>query len=86
MADCLIGGAGCLSSGAPVAIAGAVTAAMDNCDDVAGTVLGGLPTGYVITSNAYDASVVAIPVGDPLTCTVTGPNGDTSTFNALAAP
>ena len=75
----------CLNSGAPAA-AGAATAEMDDCDDVAGTILGGMPANYTITPAILDTG--AIVVGTSVTCTVTGPapNSLTSTFNALTTP
>jgi MSHA pilin protein MshA len=50
-------------------------AAVDDCQDVADLLQGGLPTGYAITSLAITADATA-------TCTVTGPNSTTATFVA----
>lgn len=51
---------------------------VDNCDDGANVLLGGLPTGYVIT-----AAAVA-PTGTVVTCTLTA-NALTQTFTAIGA-
>ena len=85
LADCLMSATACLSSGAPGAI-GAATAGMDDCDDVAGTILGGMPTGFVITPGALD--LAAFIVGTAVSCTVTGPapTAATATFNAFLTP
>jgi MSHA pilin protein MshA len=50
-------------------------AAVDDCEDVAGLLQGGLPSGYTITpaTIAADATV---------SCTVTGPNSTTASFVA----
>lgn len=68
-ADCLAGGGTCLTG-----------AAMDNCDDIGTTVLGGIPAGYVLTGLALVAGT-----GSPTTCTVTGPAPTSAaiTFTAL---
>lgn len=84
LADCLItpGGATCLNSGAPTA---APTAEMDDCVDVAGTVLGGIPTTYeIVTGTTLDATTI----GAATSCTVRliAKPTVTATFNALATP
>lgn len=58
-------------------------ASMANCTNVASTVLGGMPTGFVIT-----AAALAAGTGSSTTCTVTGPGptSATSTFIALTPP
>lgn len=53
--------------------------AVDNCDDGGSLLLGGLPTGYVITAAA------AATLGTVTTCTLTA-NGKTQTFSAIGAP
>jgi prepilin-type N-terminal cleavage/methylation domain-containing protein len=50
-------------------------AAVDDCQDVATLLQGGLPTGYEITTAAITADAT-------VTCTVTGPNSTTATFVA----
>ena len=50
-------------------------AIVDDCQDVAGLLQGGLPAGYEITSLAITADAT-------VTCTVTGPNTTTATFVA----
>jgi prepilin-type N-terminal cleavage/methylation domain-containing protein len=50
-------------------------AAVDNCQDVAGLMQGGLPGGYSIGDLAITADATQ-------TCTVTGPNSTTATFVA----
>lgn len=49
--------------------------AVANCTDVAGTLAGGLPTGYTITAAAVATDVTS-------TCTLTGPSSTTATFTA----
>ena len=68
-ADCLAGGATCLTG-----------VNMANCTDVETTVLGGLPAGYVLTALPLIAGT-----GSPTTCTVTGPAPTLAavTFTAL---
>ncbi len=82
LAQCLIDSTAttCLNSGAPTT--GALNTEMDNCDDVAGTLLGGLPTGYTITP----AAMTAATIGEATSCTLTGPGTLTANFNALATP
>lgn len=55
---------------------GANTAAVDNCQDIAGLLQGGLPTGYTIGS-------VDIAAGASGTCTLTGPGTGSATFTGL---
>jgi MSHA pilin protein MshA len=50
-------------------------AAVDDCDDVPGLLLGGLPTGYSVTAAAIAADATA-------NCTVTGPSSTTANFVA----
>lgn len=80
LAECLItpASATCLNSDVP----GPVNAEMDNCLDVAGTVLGGIPAGYAITG----AAIGFATIGEATACTLTGPapTSATCTFNALA--
>ncbi len=47
--------------------------AVDNCNDLSGTLEGGLPSGYAITAGA-------IAPGSSATCTLTGPNSTSATF------
>lgn len=81
LAQCLIdpANADCLNSDAP---AGPANAEMDNCLDVAGTVLGGIPATYTITG----AAISIATIGAATSCTLTGPapTSATCTFNALA--
>lgn len=58
-------------------------AAMANCTDVAATILGGMPVGFVITAAALTAGT-----GSTTTCTITGPapTSATATFTALTPP
>jgi len=53
--------------------------AVDDCDDGGLLLLGGLPTGYVITAGA------AATLGATATCTLTA-NAKTQTFSAIGAP
>ncbi len=82
LAQCIIDttATNCLSSGAPTT--GVLNTEMDNCDDVEGTLLGGLPTGYTITA----AAMTATTIGETTSCILTGPGGQTRNFNALATP
>ena len=50
--------------------------AVTDCTNVAGTLQGGLPSGYSITS-------AAITAGSTATCTVTGPGSSSATFTAI---
>jgi MSHA pilin protein MshA len=50
--------------------------AVANCTDVATSLQGGLPTGYVITA-------AAVAVDTSVTCTVTGPSATAGTFTAI---
>lgn len=52
--------------------------AVDDCEDVAGALQGGLPTGYVITAAAVGADAT-------VSCTLTGPApaSKTATFAAI---
>lgn len=49
--------------------------AVSNCQNVGSALQGGMPTGYTITS-------AAVSLNTDTSCTVTGPNGQTQTFNA----
>lgn len=49
---------------------------VNNCTDVSVALQGGLPTGYTIT-----AAAVAEDAAED--CTLTGPEGDTATFQAI---
>lgn len=82
------GVAGNLSSAMALNYAGAVATiagvtpstavvTVTNCTDGANVLLGGLPTGYVITAGAVATGVV-------VTCTLTA-NGLTQTFSAIGA-
>jgi len=55
-------------------------AAMNDCDDIGATVLGGMPAGYVLTALA-----LVVGTGSATTCTVTGPAPTSAaiTFTAL---
>ena len=82
------GVAGALSAGSAINFAACTAglgapdcaAVMANCTDVSTTVLGGLPTGYVLTGLPLVAGT-----GSPTTCTVTGPAPTLAavTFTAL---
>lgn len=64
-AGCVAGSAACV--------------AVDNCNDTAAIMLGGLPTGYTVADAA-----IAAPVGTTATCTVTQTDGGaTATFNGI---
>lgn len=54
-------------------------AAMDNCDDMGTTVLGGIPAGYVLTGAALTAGT-----GSATTCIVTGPAPTLAAVNFTA--
>ena len=76
-----LGVAGALSSAAAVNYASrSVNAtygnAVANCQDVATSLEGGLPTGYSITS-------LAVAAGASVACTLTGPGPTTATFTAI---
>lgn len=79
-ADCLadVASGTCLNSNA----GGVANAEYDNCDDVGGTVLGGLPATHTITA----AALTIANIGDVTTCTVTGPSTSSATFQVLATP
>ncbi|TVS11977.1 MAG: type II secretion system protein [Wenzhouxiangella sp.] len=75
------GVAGSLSSAAAINYAASVAGSGDaqsveNCTDVGGLLVGGLPTGYVITA-------AAVADGEAETCTVTGENSATAQFQAI---
>ena len=61
-------------------VSGASHIAVDDCDDGATLIMGGLPTGYTITAAA------ATPLGTVVVCTLTGLAGATSSFQAIGAP
>ena len=74
------GVAGALSSGSAINYGArkvnvAKGVAIANCTDVSSTLAGGLPTGYTITS-------AAAAVDTTVTCTLTGPNASSATFQA----
>ena len=74
------GVAGALSSGSAINYGArkvnvAKGVAIANCTDVSSTLAGGLPTGYTITSAAVAVDVTA-------TCTLSGPNASSATFQA----
>ncbi|HWV15962.1 MAG TPA: prepilin-type N-terminal cleavage/methylation domain-containing protein [Cellvibrio sp.] len=64
-------------------VTGATHVAVDDCDDGGSLLLGGLPTGYVITAGA------AATLGTTATCTLTltvNALTKTATFTAIGAP
>lgn len=70
-AGALAGVAGGMSSAmatnfASRSVNGALGAPVDNCDDVAAIMVGGLPTGYTVT-----AAAIAAPNGTSANCVVT---------------
>ena len=75
------GVAGGLSSGAAINYAAFKAGSDDyvnvnNCEDVADTLEGGLPEDYDITS-------AAVAEDEAESCTLTGPEGNTATFQAI---
>ena len=78
------GVAGALSSGSAINYGArkvnvASGVAVTDCASVASTLAGGLPTGYTITAAAVAADTTA-------TCTLSGPNTSTATFQATGIP
>jgi MSHA pilin protein MshA len=59
------------------------TTVINDCDQapLASILTGGLPTGYTIAAN----SGVCAADGDPITCTVTGPQGQSATATVLCS-
>lgn len=71
--------AGCSAKGHVVTAN--VCVAVDNCDDTASILQGGLPTGYTIAAGAIGANN-----GTTATCTITQTSGSaTATFTAIRA-
>ena len=59
---------------------GQVKITVANCTDGGSLINGGLPTGYTITAAAVTG------LGTVVTCTLTGLNSKTATFQAIGAP
>ena len=68
-----------LSSGI---VTGAAKVTIAKCSDVGGLIQGGLPTGYTVTGT--DAAVATL--GATASCTLTGKNSKTGTFQVIGVP
>lgn len=82
----LQGVAGAMNSAMAVNYAGYLASggnkgvAVDNCNDIASLMDGGIPDGYTADAD------IAISYGTPVTCTVTQDGGDTASFTGIATP